>query len=62
MAVHAVVLFVKQATKVLLQTAVLFEVLILQIFGGWFFFLYTEYTCKQVMAIYRVSPKNVYAL
>lgn len=55
--------FKKQATKVLLQMVFFVWSVNLTDFWGWFFFLHAKHACKQVMAtIYRVSPKNVYAL
>lgn len=51
MAVRAVVPFLKQATKVLLQIVFLFEVLILQIFEDDFFFFMPS-TCVSKSWLY----------
>lgn len=52
MAGLAVVPFLKQATKVLIQFVILFEVLTLEMYEHGPFFLHTDYMCKQVMVIY----------
>lgn len=67
MAVLAVVLFLKQATKILIQFVFLFEVLTLYMCEGGSFFLHTEYMCKQctgdildIMVIYWRETKAAF--
>lgn len=58
--VLAVVAFLRQATKVLIQCVFSLEGFILQISEDGPLHLHTDYLCKQVMAIYRRETKAAF--